>query len=156
MGLLVDTCGKTDDKLTVSKHYNRMVQVHVIPEAGKALNGISQGKGFGFVVSASGAIVASGTQHFLVAVIQDNKSTSPMSILRSSVELDVDVGTLDKSGSDWKMNGLLQGGFGGLHVFSQGVKVLRTGVHHQFGGGFGGVINNKLRLVEAEVDQEGV
>ena len=54
------------------------------------------------------------------------------------------------------MNWLLQGSFGGLHVFSQGFKVLRAGSHHQFGGGFGGIINNKLGLVEAEVDQESV
>jgi hypothetical protein len=97
-----------------------VVQVHVSPEPDKALYGISQGKGFSFIVRAAGAIVAAGPQHFLVAMVQDNKSTCPVSILRSSVELNVDVGTLDESGSDWEMNRLLQGGFGGLHFFSQG------------------------------------
>jgi hypothetical protein len=72
-----------------------VVQVHVIPESGKALNGVSKDKAFGFTVGASGAIVAAGTQYFLGAMVQDNKSTSPMSILRSIVKLYMDVRTLD-------------------------------------------------------------
>ena len=63
--------------------------------------GISQGKGFGFVVGPAGAIVTAGSEDLLVAVVQDYKSTSPVSILGSTVELDVDMGARGESSSDW-------------------------------------------------------
>ena len=63
--------------------------------------GISQGKGFGFVVGPAGAIVAAGPEDLLQAVVQDYKSTGSMSILRSTVELYVDMGARGKSSSDW-------------------------------------------------------
>ena len=53
-----------------------------------------------------------------------------MAVLRTVVELDVDVGALGKSGSDREMNWLLQGGFGGLHVFGLGFEIFRAGIHH--------------------------
>ncbi len=71
------------------------------PESYKALYGISQGKGFGFIVCPAGAIVAAGSKDLPLAVVQDHKYTSPMSILRSSIELEMNVGALDKSSSDW-------------------------------------------------------
>jgi hypothetical protein len=40
------------------------------------------------------------------------------------------VGALGKSGSDREMNWLLQGGFGGLHVFGLGFEIFRAGIHH--------------------------
>mgnify|MGYP003390003671 CR=1 FL=1 len=63
--------------------------------------GISQGKGFSFIVRAAGAIVAAGPQHFLVVMVQDYKSTGSMSILRSTVELYVDMRARGESSPDW-------------------------------------------------------
>ena len=72
-----------------------------------------------------------------------------MAVLGTAIKLDVDVGALGKSGSDREMNRLLQGGFGGLKVFGLGFEIFRAGIHHQFGGGFGRIINNVLGLVQA-------
>ena len=63
--------------------------------------GISQGKGFGFVVSPARAVIAAGPEDLLQAVVQDYKPTGSMSILRSTVELYVDMGARGKSSSDW-------------------------------------------------------
>jgi hypothetical protein len=65
------------------------------------LYGISQGKGFGFVVSPARAVIAAGPEDLLQAVVQDYKSTGSMSILRSTVELYVDMRARGESSPDW-------------------------------------------------------
>lgn len=76
-------------------------------ETGQALDGITQGKGFGFVVGSSRTIIASHSYNLLLMVVQDDKSSCPVAVLRSAIELNMDVGTWGKSCSGWEMNRLL-------------------------------------------------
>ena len=80
------------------------------------MHGITEGEYLGLVISPPRAIVSSYPYYFLAVVIQDYKPSSPVALLRATVKLDMNIGSLDEPGADRKMNWSLQGGFGGLHV----------------------------------------
>jgi hypothetical protein len=68
-------------------------------ESAQTLQGITECKGFGFVVRPPRAIVSSNAYYFLVVVIQDHEPTSAVAILGATVELDMDMGSFGETGT---------------------------------------------------------
>ena len=148
-GLLVNSGRKSDDQLAIAKDADRESGVHPMVESAKTLQGISEGKGFGFVVRPPRAIVSPHAYYFLVVVIQDHESTGAMAIPGATVELDMDMGSFGETGAGWEVNRLTQRGFSGLHVFQRVFELVKTGSHLQSIGGSSGVIDHKLGFVAA-------
>lgn len=93
------------------------------------MQGISQGKGFGFVVGPARSVISASADYFLLVLVQYHESSGPMPILRSPIELNVDMWAGLKTGSRGQMNRLLKGFFGGLHVFRLGRVFNGVGFH---------------------------
>ena len=111
------------------------------------MHGITEGKYLGLVIGPPMAVILSYPNYFPVIMVQDDKPSSSVALLRATVNLDMNIGSFDKPGTDWKVNWPSQGGFGGLHVVQLVFSVFKMGLHFQFFGRFPGVINHKRGLV---------
>ena len=111
------------------------------------MHGITEGEYLGLVICPPRAVISSYPNYFPVIMVQDNKPSSPVALLRATVKLDMNIGSFDKPGADWEVNWPLQGGFGGLYVIQLVLLVFKIGLHFQFFGRFPGVINHKRGLV---------
>ena len=116
MGLLIYSGGKSDHQLAVPKYADGTHLFKPVGHPGQALHGISECKSFGFVVGPPRSIVSSCSYNLLLVLVQDDESSCPMSVLCSSIKLDVDVWSRLEPGSRWQVNRLPEGSFGGLHV----------------------------------------
>ena len=149
---LIKAGHKADHQLAISKYAGRQVQVRAaVSQFGQALHGIPQCKGFGFIVSPSGAIVSSGSQHFVPGSVQNNKSPASMAILGSSVELHMNSRSFGKPGFRWQVYWAPQRLLGCGHVLQVSGALRRGLVHPQLLRRQRRISNQHLRLVLHQV-----
>ena len=65
------------------------------------MHGITEGEYLGLVIGSPRAVIASYPNYFPVIVVQDNEPSSSVALLGATVELDMNMGSLDEPGTDW-------------------------------------------------------